>query len=73
VTTVRIAQGDWAIHRGGTVHVRHAVDVSFSRGNWSRTGGNGLLFSHGAKNCSVSDSEFFSIGDSAVVAYGEPA
>ena len=55
------------------MHVRHAVDVSFSRGNWSRTGGNGLLFSHGAKNCSVSDSEFFSIGDSAVVAYGEPA
>ena len=97
----RPISGDWAIHRGGTVHVRHAVGVSFARGNWSRTGGNALLFSHGVKNsrcassttaaiwrslsrdlrawsdgvsrvscCSVSDSEFFSTGDSAVVAYG---
>jgi hypothetical protein len=66
----RPISGDWAIHRGGTVHVRHAT-VEFMRSNWSRTGGNGLLFSHAAKNCSVTDSEFFSIGDSAVVAYGE--
>ena len=38
------------------------------RCNWTRTGGNALLFSHGAKNCTVADSEFFSTGDSAVVA-----
>ena len=56
--------GDWAIHRGGTVHVRHASGIVFARGNWTRSGGNALLFSHGAKDCAVTDSEFFSLGDS---------
>lgn len=67
----RPISGDWGIHRGGTVHLQGAVNVTFSGCGWRRTGGNGLIFDRYVKNSSVIDSEFVSIGDSAVVAYGD--
>ena len=66
----RPISGDWAIHRGGTVLVTGAVNATFSRCNFSRTGGNALLFSRSVRGGGVTQSEFHSLGDSAVVAYG---
>jgi hypothetical protein len=59
------------VHRGGTVFVTGAVNVSFERCNFSRTGGNAITFSRFVRDSSVSDSEFFSVGDSAMVAFGD--
>jgi hypothetical protein len=58
---------DWAIHRGGTVLVTEAVNTTFKRCNFSRTGGNALTFSKANRGGGVTESEFFSTGDSAVV------
>jgi hypothetical protein len=67
----RPISGDWAIHRGGSVLVTNAVDASFVGCNFTMTGGNALTFSRSVRGGGVSQSEFFSIGDSAVVAYGD--
>ena len=67
----RPISGDWGIQRGGTVSVTNAANISFTRCRWNRTGGNGLLFSRWVKNSSVTESEFVSLGDSAIVAYGD--
>ena len=65
----RPISGDWAIHRGGTVLVTGAASASFTNCNFTRTGGNALFFSRHVKQSAVTDSEFHSVGDSAVVAY----
>ena len=62
---------DWAIHRGGAVLIEGAINASFTDTRFVDTGGNALIFSRYAKNCSVVGSEFVRLGDSAVVAYGE--
>eukprot|EP01052_Picozoa_sp_SAG31_P026096 SAG31_NODE_2340_length_5920_cov_4.296561_4_plen_524_part_00 len=67
----RPISGDWAIHRGGTVLVTNAANVSFLHCNFSRTGGNALIFSRSVRGATVHGTEFFSVGDSAVVAYGD--
>lgn len=67
----RPISGDWAIHRGGTVLVTNAANISFLYCNFSRTGGNALIFSRSVRAATVRGSEFFSIGDSAIVAYGD--
>lgn len=67
----RPISGDWAIHRGGTVLVTGAVNITFDRCNFTRTGGNALTFSRYVRNSTVTASEFYSVGDSAIVAYGD--
>lgn len=67
----RPISGDWAIHRGGTVLVTGAMNISFDRCNFTRTGGNALTFSRFVRDSTVTASEFFSTGDSAIVAYGD--
>eukprot|EP00041_Stephanoeca_diplocostata_P037401 m.1415901 g.1415901 ORF g.1415901 m.1415901 type:complete len:391 (+) comp25029_c0_seq103:2845-4017(+) len=66
----RPISGDWAIHRGGTVFVTGANNITFSKCNFTFTGGNALMFSGHVKDSTVVDSEFFSVGDSAVVLFG---
>jgi hypothetical protein len=53
------------------VLVTGAANTSFFHCNFSRTGGNALFFSRGVRGAVVRACEFFSIGDSAVVAYGD--
>ena len=67
----RPMSGDWAIHRGGTVVVTNAANISFVGCNFSRTGGNALIFSRSVRAATVRGSEFFSVGESAIVAYGD--
>jgi hypothetical protein len=67
----RPISGDWAIHRGGTVLVTGASNASFFHCNFSRTGGNALFFSRSVRGSTVRACEFFSTGESAVVAYGD--
>lgn len=67
----RPISGDWAIHRGGTVLVTGATNATFDGCNFTRTGGNALTFSRHVRSSIVRGCEFFSVGDSAVVAYGD--
>jgi len=67
----RPISGDWAIHRGGTMLITGAINVTLSGCNFTRTGGNALTFSRFVRDSTVTGCEFFSVGDSAVVAYGD--
>jgi hypothetical protein len=53
------------------VLVTNAANASFLGCNFTRTGGNALFFSRAVRGARVVGSEFYSIGDSAVAAYGD--
>eukprot|EP00039_Didymoeca_costata_P000835 m.47452 g.47452 ORF g.47452 m.47452 type:complete len:946 (-) comp10503_c0_seq1:149-2986(-) len=67
----RPPSGDWAIHRGGTVFIQGASDINLINCSITRAGGNGVIYSRHAKNCTLTGSEIYRSGDSGVVLYGD--
>lgn len=51
--------------------VTNAANISFVGCNFSRTGGNALIFSRSVRAATVHGTEFYSVGESAIVAYGD--
>eukprot|EP00040_Diaphanoeca_grandis_P034838 m.217491 g.217491 ORF g.217491 m.217491 type:complete len:909 (+) comp33236_c0_seq15:2146-4872(+) len=62
--------GDWSVHRGGTVFVQGAENVSVDGCVFDQIGGNGVCISEYARSVSVTNNEFNRIGDSAVLVLG---
>ena len=62
--------GDWAVHRGATVLVTNAEQVSVRDCVFNQTGGNALMLSGGVTNSTVEANEFVHTGDSAVLLLG---
>jgi hypothetical protein len=62
--------GDWAIHRGGAVFVDTAVGVTISGVTVDKVDGSGVFFSRYVRNSSVADSNFYEIGETAVLVVG---
>jgi hypothetical protein len=63
--------GDWSIHRGGTVYIEGAENVSVSACFFDQAGGNGVAVSRYTRNVAISNNEMHRIGDTGVVVVGD--
>mmetsp|Transcript_19072 Transcript_19072/g.35127 ORF Transcript_19072/g.35127 Transcript_19072/m.35127 type:complete len:425 (+) Transcript_19072:873-2147(+) len=63
--------GDWALHRGGAVHLHGTENVTISDCLFSRLDGNAIMLSGYNRYATVTRSEFSWIGDGAMATWGE--
>ena len=62
--------GDWSVHRGAAVFVQNAERISVDNVKFDQVGGNAVFFSSYVVNSSVTNSDFWRTGDSAILAVG---
>ena len=62
--------GDWAVHRGGSVYVEGAANISIDSSLFTYVATNGLVVSDWNQNISITHNEFVWMGDSAVILLG---
>ena len=63
--------GDRSIHRGGSVFIQGAENVSVQSCLFDQAGGNGVAISKYTRDVSVLDNEMHRLGDSGVVVVGD--
>lgn len=63
--------GDWSVHRGGALVLEGTDGVRVDRCSFVRLGGNAVALTGHAWHTTISGSEFFKIGDSAIVTIGD--
>lgn len=66
----RVAGGDWALHRGGSVFLERTENVVVANNTWRRVDGNALFLSGYNRYTEIYGNEFNYIGDSAMAAWG---
>jgi len=62
--------GDWSVHRGASVFVESARNITLASMTFDQVGGNGVIFSNRVEASTIADCEFVYPGDSAVVFLG---
>ena len=63
--------GDWALHRGGAIHLDGATDIVISDSIFRRLDGNAIMLSGYCRNNTISRSEFSWIGNGALATWGD--
>jgi hypothetical protein len=63
--------GDWGVHRGAAVFIQGAVNVTVANCTLIRLDGNAVMLSGYSRNVSIERNSFISIGDSAMLAWGD--
>jgi len=62
--------GDWSIHRGGSVFVDGAVNISLVGLHFDHVDGNGVFFSRHVRDSKIINSDFTQVGDTAIAVVG---
>ena len=62
--------GDWSVHRGASLFVQDAENVTVSSMTFDQVGGNAVILSNHVHGSTIADSEVVYSGDSAVVLLG---
>jgi len=62
--------GDWSVHRGASVVLESAENITLRRLTYDQPGGNGLLLSKHVADCTIESSLFFDAGESAIISMG---
>jgi len=62
--------GDWALHRGGAIHIEGARFVNIQRNHFRRLDGNAILLGGYTRHVTISQNEFGWIGNGAVATWG---
>ena len=63
--------GDWSVHRGGAIMLEGSEGATITGCEFIRLGGNAIGISGHVWHTSITSSEFFKIGDSAIVSVGD--
>jgi hypothetical protein len=63
--------GDWALHRGGAVHLEAVEHVSIIACNFTRLDGNAVMLGGYSRHVRIAESEFAWIGNGAVATWGD--
>ena len=63
--------GDWALHRGGAVHLEGTEDVIISKSHFHRLDGNAIMLGGYCSGTHVTNSEFSWIGNGAIATWGD--
>lgn len=63
--------GDWALHRGGALHLEGTEDIIISHSKFRRLDGNAIMLSGYCQGTHVTSSEFDWIGNGAIATWGD--
>jgi len=63
--------GDWALHRGGAVHIEGTENVTIAGCNFRRLDGNAIMLAGYCRHTHVHRSEFSWIGNGAIATWGD--
>lgn len=63
--------GDWALHRGGAVHIEGAENVTISDCKFNRLDGNAIMLAGYCRHAHIRRSEFSWIGNGAIATWGD--
>jgi hypothetical protein len=62
--------GDWSVHRGASLFVQDAENVTVASMRFDQVGGNAMLLSNHVAGSTLADNEIVFSGDSAIVSIG---
>ena len=62
--------GDWSVHRGASLFVQDAENITVASMRFDQVGGNAVLLSNHVAGSTVADNEIDFSGDSAIVSLG---
>ena len=62
--------GDWSVHRGASLFIQDAENVTVASMRFDQTGGNAMLLSNHVAGSTLADNEIVFSGDSAIVSLG---
>jgi len=62
--------GDYSIYRGGAIFIEGATNITVDNFYFNQLGGNGVFLSNFAVNNSITNSEFYLIGDNCISSVG---
>lgn len=61
---------DWTIHRGGSIFIEGAQDLSVRGCTVAKTGGNAVFISHANQDISIEENTISEVGDSGIAVVG---
>lgn len=65
-----VSGGDWTVHRGASLFVQDAENITIASCRFDQVGGNGIIFSNHIIGSTIADNEIVYSGDSAIVSIG---